>query len=385
MDYVIKTEIIIRRVNGRTYTLDYVNDVEIKSSWAELSDKATISIPIPTPISQSIEVYYENYFNVGDHITVNAWYRGYEKETRFEGYIKAISATIPIVLECECPMYLMGKFHMTKDFQNVTLGELVDYVFEQGAEKVGSWFGEGNDGEGITYYKDEFKTLKPVVVSPDTNLGVFLIDRATGTMVFDELKKKYGLSTYTRGKEFHIGFSYTEDIGEGNTKEFFFEENIVSDNLVYKRANEIQMKVKAISIMDEKDPNTKKNIKHSVELGDADGDLRTLHFHNVPPKELVKMVGEEISKYKFDGYRGSFTGFLHPVVKHSHPVKIAGYKVLERKGTFMISEVVTKISPSLGARQIIKLDRIFANEEEYNAILSQAIVRTNEKIIKITL
>jgi hypothetical protein len=367
--YVLKTLIEIERLNGEHWEIDYFSDIDIDHSWADLTDKAILSIPLSTRPDQPIETFAETYFSYGDKVTVTAYYRDYEPEVRFVGYIQNVKATLPVVLECEDAMWLMNKFSMKKEFVNTTLGEVVNYVFEQGSEKIDP------------KYKDEFDNLKPEIKSPSTNLGEFIIEDGTGTQVFEELKKEYGLHTYVKDNIFHVGFSYTQE-SVTDPKEFVFEENILENNLTYKYSDDIQLYVKAISIMDEKAENGK-NIKHTVEIGDPSGDLRTLHFHNVPFESLNEIALEEIEKYRYTGYRGFFSTFLHPYVEHSWQIKLSNLKVADRNGNFMVSRVRTKITPDNGGEQIVYLDRVYVSPEEREKVLKSTIIIVNEKTINL--
>ena len=122
--------------------------------------------------------------------------------------------------------------------------------------------------------------------------------------------------------------------------------NIISDqSLEQQQAENIRLRVKAISLM----PNNKK-IK--VEVGDADGEHRTLHTYNKTESELKAWAEQEIKRLKRDGLKGSFTTFGAKLVDKltAIGIKIDG----EKKGVYQVKKNVIKYGTS-GFRQEITL------------------------------
>ena len=122
--------------------------------------------------------------------------------------------------------------------------------------------------------------------------------------------------------------------------------NIISDqSLEQQQAENIRLRIKAISLM----PNNKK-IK--VEVGDADGEHRTLHTYNKTESELKAWAEQEIKRLKRDGLKGSFTTFGAKIVDKltAIGIKIDG----EKKGVYQVSKNVIKYGTS-GYRQEITL------------------------------
>jgi len=122
--------------------------------------------------------------------------------------------------------------------------------------------------------------------------------------------------------------------------------NIIRDsNLEQQLAANIRLCVKAVSIM----PNNKK-IK--VEVGDKDGEHRTLHTYNKSESELKAWAEQEIKRLKVDGLKGSFTTFGYRLVDKLDAIgiKIDGNKM----GVYQVQKNVIKYGTG-GYRQEITL------------------------------
>ena len=122
--------------------------------------------------------------------------------------------------------------------------------------------------------------------------------------------------------------------------------NIISDqSLQQQKAENMRLRVKAVSLM----PNNKK-IK--VEVGEADGEHRTLHTYNKTEKELKAWAGQEIKRLKRDGLTGSFTTFGHTLVDCLDAVGIIidGVKM----GVYQVKKNVIKYGDG-GFRQEISI------------------------------
>lgn len=122
--------------------------------------------------------------------------------------------------------------------------------------------------------------------------------------------------------------------------------NIISDqNLEQQRAANIRLRVKAVSLMPD-------NKKIKVEVGDADGEHRTLHTYNKSESELKAWAEQEIKRLKYDGLTGSFTTFGAQLVDKltAIGIKIDG----EKQGVYQVKKNVIKYGTG-GFRQEITL------------------------------
>ena len=122
--------------------------------------------------------------------------------------------------------------------------------------------------------------------------------------------------------------------------------NIINDSsLEQQQAENIRLHVKAVSIMPD-------NKKIKVEVGDADGERRTLHTYNKTESELKAWAEQEIKRLKVDGLTGSFTTFGYKLVDKLDAVgiKIDGNKM----GVYQVKKNVVKFGTN-GYRQEITL------------------------------
>ncbi len=110
--------------------------------------------------------------------------------------------------------------------------------------------------------------------------------------------------------------------------------NLIEDGqLKVQTAADVKIKVKAVSL-------TPKNKKIRVEVGDSDGEVRTLHTFNKTEAELKTWATQELERLKRDGLTGSFTTFGGELVDKLDNVgiKIDG----ERKGIYQVQKNVIK-------------------------------------------
>lgn len=89
-----------------------------------------------------------------------------------------------------------------------------------------------------------------------------------------------------------------------------------------------------------------------MEVGDADGERRTLHTYNKTESELKAWAEQEIKRLKVDGLTGSFTTFGYKLVDKLDAVgiKIDGNKM----GVYQVKKNVVKFGTN-GYRQEITL------------------------------
>lgn len=123
--------------------------------------------------------------------------------------------------------------------------------------------------------------------------------------------------------------------------------NIISDSsLDEQKAEDVKIKLKVVSLQ----PDNKKKIK--VEVGDADGERRTLHCYGKTEAEAKAWGEQELERLKRDGLTGSFQTFGHMLLDR---LDIIGIKIDgERKGKYQIQKNTISYG-SGGFRQDITL------------------------------
>lgn len=300
------------------YLLAGCVQVDIESSWETLTDTCNISLPsFIRHQGKNVSLAESNIIKRGDAIKVELGYDG-NNQTVFEGFVRSVQAGSPVVVECEDFAYLLKRDTKTVSFANISLQSLLQQIMPA--------------------------TIQ--VRAADVNLGQFRISKATPAQVLDEIKKTYSLQSWMRGNVLYAGLAYFDV--PTITKKFQFQENIIEDGLQYRKKEEIKLKVKAISML----PN---NSKIEVEVGDADGEQRTLHFYNLGLADLKKAAEADIDKLRYDGYAGNFTAFGEPFVRHGDIVEITDNRY-NRKGFYYVKSVTYSFGIG-GYRQIITLDK----------------------------
>ena len=322
-------------INIGDYNFTFCNNVEVVSSWENLTDTARLVIP------KNIRVKKDGIFT--DAITSGSdaiWTRGDSVEISlgydnvnaavFYGVLTKISPKLPIEFECEDKMFILKQTTIPKLSEtSVTLSSLM-------------------------------AAIVPATINYETEnitIGKFVIENASVAEVLNYLRKKFGIQSYFQDDILYVGFAYRtstiNDIATGDLKEFEFQKNIIDDsNLDYIRDDDVNLKVTAINIL----PN---NTRTSKTVGNTLGEQRTLFFYNVTDAELTSLANEALTKYKYEGFRGSFTTFLQPTVKHGQAVRVIDPIIPDRNGVYLVRQVVTRFGIN-GGRQEITLDRKIA-------------------------
>src|SRR5690606_38149178 len=128
----------------------------------------------------------------------------------------------------------------------------------------------------------------------------FALDKVNGLFALQQIKDSYNLTVYFRNKELYAGLAYGQQFGEVN---YSLTHNVIDHDLTYRNEEDVLLKVKAVGIK-------RDNTKTDVEVGDVDGDLRTLHFYEVESTaELKRLAQEELQKLKYTGFEGSLNTF----------------------------------------------------------------------------
>ena len=115
-----------------------------------------------------------------------------------------------------------------------------------------------------------------------------------------------------------------------------------------RRKEDLRFKLKATIIY----PN---NTKQEVEIGQADGDLRSFHYYDVPKAEAKRLLEQELERLLAEGYSGSLTIFGVPRVLHGDIAELRSDLLPERDGDYLVKAVNTTFGPG-GFRQNLTLD-----------------------------
>ena len=314
-------------IEGTTrYEFTAVAGCTITQDTASLTDTCVIELPKKIKWDgQPVGAGSNPPIKRGDKIIV---YLGYDDELklRFSGYIRRVSATVPVKIECEDGMFLLKlQPAKKKGFKEVSLDGLISTLLE------------GMD-------------VKYKLIDRDIKLGPYRITRDTVAEELAELQRTTGLMAYFRNIEgkpiLYVGFTYPLD---GRRKEnFIHKKNIINNELEYRREEDIKLKVKAISIqMDNK--------RIEVEVGDKDGEVRTVYKYNVKEADLKVFATSELERFKYSGYQGNFETFGEPAATKTDIAHVEGED--GNSGDYLIKKVEINFGTG-GYRQKIELGPI---------------------------
>ena len=304
----------IEITGSRKWDIDFVNQVEVVRDMECLTD--TCSITLPKRVKWDGES--ETPIKRGDGVKVWLGYDG-QLELAFVGYVRDVGLKTPVVITCEDEMYRL-KLTPAKPmaYRSVDLSTL---LADQG--------------------------LGSAKVMGEQMLGAYRVTDATVASLLGRLSENGIRSFYMMeggGSVLYSGVLFER--GTQPVQVFRTGLNIISDqNLTQQKAEAMRIKVKAVSLLPD-------NTKVKLELGDQDGELRTLHTYNKQEAELRAWAEQELKRLKVDGLTGSFTTFGFRLVDKLDNIGIIidGQKM----GVYQVKKNVIKFGVS-GYRQEITL------------------------------
>jgi len=307
----------------------YVTSVTVKSSFKEMADTATIVLPreyrsakIAGRTDSFERKNIKDLMKVGDEVTIQLGYDD-QLKTVFKGYVKRITADIPLQIECEDEMFKLrrsGSF--TESFKSIKLLDLLHKI-----------------APGYQYE-----------VIDNMNLGAFIIENSTAFEVLEALRKDYLLHSSFQGKKLIVGFP--TDLKPQTDHIFHIDYMRSADNLKFVAKEDMKLQIKAIS-------NNRDGTKEVVTVGDSGGSVRTLNFANKSKKELEDLAKKQLQTLNFDGYQGSFDSIGTPfvIVGDAVIIKDENYPNSQRDGKYLVEGVERAFDDSTGYKQTITLSR----------------------------
>lgn len=303
---------------------DFVNEVEVSSSWINLTDTAKIIVPRKLSFKgKPIVIGANSIFERGQPVNIQL---GYDNKliTRFNGFISKIDPRLPISIECEDAMYSLKKNQLaTKTFNPVTLKNLLAYIIPAGVKYEATM---------------------------DQGLGKFQIaNNATTAMVLDYLRQKFSIYSFFRDGVLYVGLAYVVKLRRDHV--FHMEKNVISSNLEYLRADDLSVRIRAVSI----NSTTNKQIEVFYPDKLTPGETNTIYLPDQFESDLLAYAKRYYETFKYEGWRGSFTTFGAPYVNHGDSVELQSNVLPEYNGgKYLVKSV--KITFGMGGyRQIIEL------------------------------
>lgn len=278
----------------------------------------TCKLTLPRKVKWKGEV--SNPIKRGDRISV---WLGYDDNLQlaFSGYVLRKGFKAPIEIFCEDDMFMLKQTPcVKKSYKNVDIQTLL---------------------------KDQ-KLPYEIKVLGEQNIGQYRANFDTVAELLAHLKEN-SIRSFFRiedGKPvLYCGVLF--DHGNDMRQVFATGINIISDSsLDEQNAEDVKIKLKVVSLQ----PDNKKKVK--VEVGDADGEKRTLHCYGKTQAEAKAWGEQELERLKRDGLTGSFQTFGHVLLDI---LDVIGLKIDgERKGKYQVAKNTITFG-SGGFRQDITL------------------------------
>ena len=315
---------IVRKSDNKKISFDAFHSVECEHDIFKINQPAKFSIPTSArlvykdkKVGESVQTATQ--FSRGDKISIWLAYNN-DFKLELEGFIYRINYKTPLEIECEGYEFQLRRPCETKTWAKTTMLEVLNYIIK------------GTD----------------IVLSdniPAINFTKYIIPaNITCLEALQVLKEKYGVAVFFMGKTLYAGLAYVID--NGTVKYKLGYNTINADDLKYRNADDVSLKIKAVWIKPD-------NTKVEAEVGDKEGSQRTLFFYNVSSlSELKKLATEEIKKYKYSGYEGKITTFLQPFATVGMKGKLSDTKYQERDGTYYITKTTVKADKGGGRRTV---------------------------------
>ena len=293
-----------------------VASVEVRTSVHDLCQSATITLP--RNVVEFRRTAVKDLIRRGDEVIIRLGYGGDLREVDFRGFATSVGADVPIVIECRDALWKLLQQPFAKAYKQAHVPTVV-------ADLVGD---------------------AHQVQAMDATVGPLRIERgARKADAFKALSDEFGLVTYLKGDTVYCGVLFAADAGSAT---YDLERNVRSVSLSYRMADEVTLKVTAKSLLAD-------GTDITVEVGDEDGESRTLNYYGITSKaELEKVAKADIEKFKYDGFEGSFTGFGIPFCQYGDRVELRSSDHPERTGSYLAEAVTVSFGPD-GFQRDIKL------------------------------
>jgi hypothetical protein len=302
---------------GKKFKLGILAECEIECSVDNLADVATIVLP-EAVMNQVLNI--ESEINRGTSVLIQLGYDG-RLQTEFEGYIQNIITNDgPLKIICEDALFLFRKSVPDVELKPSSLKNIAQYLID----KIDPSFTLSCDYD-ISYEK-------------------FVIHQATGYDVLKKLQEETKANIYfdTINKVLHIHAPYVEI---GGVVKYSMQRNIEKSSLEYLRAIDKKVEVTIEST------DSKGKVK-SITAGTTGGDKITLKVGPMSEADMQKVAAAALKKNSFDGYSGSFDGWLIPFVQPTYSAIIEDTDYPYKTGRYYVIGVKTSFSESGGKRTI---------------------------------
>ncbi len=308
------------RIGG--WRVKALDSVAVKRSIDTLSDTAAIYLP-GTCCNKALQV--EDKIHVGDPVLIRLGY-GDSPQTEFEGYVDSIGTDDSrIAIRCIDGLYNFKRTQLAnRQYANISVDELLAGIVSQ-----------VNAAEGTSYnFSCDY----------DTTYDKYTILNATGYDVLKTLQDELKANIYFEGSTLHLHPPYEEVKGDEPVR-FDFARNIEQSELKYVRAADRKIEVE----VEYRLPNGKMDKKT---FGTSGGEKKTLRSPAENAEKAMELARREYSLWVYDGYEGSFTGWLIPYVEPTCKVSLHDGQYPGKDGTYYVLGTEVSFGADGGKRKI---------------------------------
>lgn len=298
------------------YRLRMVDSVKVKHSVEQLSDTATVTLPA---MVEGTALRVESKLNVGDAVSIMLGYDD-SLQTEFKGYLKAINTDGGnLTLECEDALYLFDKKVDDVELTGISMKALLEKVVRQ------------IDASFTVQTEFEFTWDK------------FVFYHATARDILKKVQDETRANIWFDGQTLHVQPQYAQ--ASGNMVLFDFSRNIESSNLKYRKKEDKKVEV-------ELTVNTPEGRKEKLTIGSSGGKSIKKEVFGITVEQARKIAENEHSIWCYDGYEGSFTGWLVPFVEPGDAVRLIDADYPNKEGVYYVTGTEISFSKDGGKRSV---------------------------------
>lgn len=298
------------------YRLRMVDSVKVKHSVEQLSDTATVTLPA---MVEGTALRVESKLNVGDAVSIMLGYDD-SLQTEFKGYLKAINTDGGnLTLECEDALYLFDKKVDDVELTGISMKALLEKVVRQ------------IDASFTVQTEFEFTWDK------------FVFYHATARDILKKVQDETRANIWFDGQTLHVQPQYAQ--ASGKTVLFDFSRNIESSNLKYRKKEDKKVEV-------ELTVNTPEGRKEKLTIGASGGKSIKKEVFGITVEQARKIAENEHSIWCYDGYEGSFTGWLVPFVEPGDAVRLIDADYPNKEGVYYVTGTEISFSKDGGKRSV---------------------------------
>lgn len=334
--------------------LNFVNEVETRATWKEMTATATIKIPKKVLV-KGRDLATNNIADIikaGDKVVIKLGYSNTGSiKTHFMGYVAyGVRPSIPLEIPCEDEMYVLKRTRVKqKVFSSAKLSDLIKYIAPN----------------------HEFDVLDTELSS---NYSCLDYSVGTAAQALKKVERVFGLKSFFRlvpdntkpegvKPVLIVGRPYSsKDLALEKPVVYELRKNTKGDTLRYRFPEDNPIQIKGIV----KVPNGK-DLKYEYPPDLVDGSVQTRTFYGISLETLIKRVKSLAQVVNAEKYEGDITGFGVPFVRHGMVARIIDSFYEKRNALYFIDSVTTRASVS-GGLEVISTIGYVVNDNTKNAM-----------------